>query len=152
AIDSTGLKRFGRGEWHQEKYELSSKARWRKLHLGVNEGHYYEACALTDRFCSDDQVVEDLLGQIKEPIDQCAADGAYDKTPVYDAIHAHSPEADVVIPPSDGAVLNDAAASLRNRNIQEVKENGRMQWQRTRHYGKRNYAELGVLRYKRILG
>src|SRR5262249_2825467 len=92
------------------------------------------------------------LGQIKEPIDQCAADGAYDKTPVYDAIHAHSPEADVVIPPSDGAVLNDAAASLRNRNIQEVKENGRMQWQRTRHYGKRNYAELGVLRYKRILG
>ena len=30
AIDSTGLKRFGRGEWHQEKYELSSKASWRK--------------------------------------------------------------------------------------------------------------------------
>ena len=26
AIDSTGLKRFGRGEWHQEKYELSNKA------------------------------------------------------------------------------------------------------------------------------
>jgi hypothetical protein len=22
AIDSTGLKRFGRGEWHQEKYEF----------------------------------------------------------------------------------------------------------------------------------
>ena len=32
AIDSTGLKRFGRGEWHQEKYELSNKASWRKLH------------------------------------------------------------------------------------------------------------------------
>ena len=30
AIDSTGLKRFGRGEWHREKYELSNKASWRK--------------------------------------------------------------------------------------------------------------------------
>jgi len=36
AIDSTGLKRFGRGEWHREKYELSSKASWRKLHLAIN--------------------------------------------------------------------------------------------------------------------
>ena len=24
-INSTGLKRFGRGEWHQEKYRLSAK-------------------------------------------------------------------------------------------------------------------------------
>lgn len=39
AIDSTGLKRFGRGEWHQEKYELSSKASWRKLHLAINQDH-----------------------------------------------------------------------------------------------------------------
>ena len=46
AIDSTGLKRFGRGEWHQEKYELSSKASWRKLHVGVNQNHYFEACVL----------------------------------------------------------------------------------------------------------
>ncbi len=44
AIDSTGLKRFGRGEWHQEKYELSNKASWRKLHVVVNQNHYFEAC------------------------------------------------------------------------------------------------------------
>ena len=58
AIDSTGLKRFGRGEWHQEKYELSSKASWRKLHLAINQDHYIEACILTDRFCHDDQQVK----------------------------------------------------------------------------------------------
>ncbi|ARM32561.1 IS5 family transposase [Legionella longbeachae] len=50
AIDSTGLKRFGRGEWHTEKYELSRKASWRKFHAGVNQSHYIEACVLTDRF------------------------------------------------------------------------------------------------------
>lgn len=48
AIDSTALKRFGRGELHQEKYELSNKASWRKLHVAVNQSHYFEACVLTD--------------------------------------------------------------------------------------------------------
>ena len=61
AIDSTGLKRFGRGEWHREKYKLSDKASWRKLHVGVDENHYYEACTLTNCFASDQSQVEPLL-------------------------------------------------------------------------------------------
>ena len=152
AIDSTGLKRFGRGEWHQEKYELSNKASWRKLHVGVNEGHYYEGCVLTDRFSSDDSNVEHLLDQIDDRIDHFTADGAYDKSPVYDSVLEHSPGADVVIPPRVDAVINGKAAKLRNRNIKEIKEHGRMHWQRTRGYGQRNYSELGVQRYQRILG
>lgn len=152
AIDSTGLKRFGRGEWHNEKYELSSKASWRKLHVAVNQNHYIEACILTDRFSHDDQQVESLLEQIDSPIDHASADGAYDETPVYEAIIAHSPDVDVVIPPRSNAVLNDKAADMRNRNIQEIKEHGRMEWQKKRLYGKRNISELGVQRYQRILG
>jgi hypothetical protein len=152
AIDSTGLKRFGRGEWHQEKYELSSKASWRKLHIAVNQDHYIEACTLTDRFSHDDQQVDVLLEQIKTPIDQFTGDGAYDETPVYDALIAHSPLVDVVIPPRSNAVENDKAHPMRNRNIIEIKENGRMNWQKNRGYGRRNYSELGVQRYKRLLG
>jgi hypothetical protein len=140
AIDSTGLKRFGRGEWHQEKYELSSKASWRKFHAGVNQSHYYEACVLTDRFSHDDQQVEKLLKQIIDPIDHFTADGAYDETPVYDAIIEHSPQANVVISPRENAVVKAKAAALRNRNIQEIKENGRMAWQKNRQYGRRNLA------------
>lgn len=41
---------------------------------------------------------------------------------------------------------------MRNRNILEIQENGRMAWQRYHDYGQRNYSELGVQRYKRILG
>jgi len=37
AIDSTGLKRFGRDEWHQEKHKVSAKRSWRKLHVAVDE-------------------------------------------------------------------------------------------------------------------
>jgi len=152
AIDSTGLKRFGRGEWHQEKHELSSKASCRKLHIGVNVGHYFEACTLTDRFASDESQIKPLLDQIDESIDHFTADGAYDKTPVYEAILAHSPASDIVIPPREDAVLSDKVAQMRNRNLQEIKTQGRMQWQRERKYGRRNYSELGVQRYQRILG
>ena len=152
AIDSTGLKRFGRGDWHQEKYELSNKASWRKLHVGVNQDHYFEACVLTDRFSHDESQVEALLAQIDEPIDHFSADGAYDETPVYNSVIEHSPAVDVVIPPRSTAVLNDKAAAMRNRNIQEISENGRMPWQKTREYGRRNLSELGVQRYQKILG
>jgi hypothetical protein len=152
AIDSTGLKRFGRGEWHQEKYELSNKASWRKLHVAINQNHYFEGCVLTDRFSHDDQQVDDLLNQIQEPIDHFSADGAYDETPVYDAVTAHSPNAAVVIPPRSNAVENDKAASQRNQNIVEIVAKGRMQWQKDWEYGRRNYSELGVQRYQRILG
>jgi hypothetical protein len=152
AIDSTGLKRFGRGEWHQEKYELSSKASWCKLHVGVNQSHYFEACELTDRFTHDDQLVEPLLSQIKEPIDHFSGDGAYDETPIYGAVIAHSPHVDVVIPPRSNAVLNDTSAAMRNRNIQEIDDIGRMAWQKLRQYGRRNLSELGVQRYQKILG
>ena len=152
AIDSTGLKRFGRGEWHQEKYELSNKASWRKLHVGVNEYHYFEACVLTDRFGSDEAQIPPLLDQIEQEIDHLTADGAYDKAPVYDSINDHSPDADVVIPPRDNAILRDDASPWRNRNLLEIKILGRMQWQKQRRYGQRNYSELAVQRYQKILG
>jgi hypothetical protein len=152
AIDSTGLKRFGRGEWHQEKHKLSRKASWRKLHVAINQSHYIEACALTDRFINDDQLVEPLLSQITEEIDHFSADGAYDNKPVYDAVSNHSPSVDVVIPPRFGSVVTKDGAKLRNRNIGEIKESGRMAWQRHRQYGRRNLSELGVQRYQRILG
>jgi hypothetical protein len=59
---------------------------------------------------------------------------------------------DVVIPPRSNAVLSDNSAAMRNRNIQEINDHGRMQWQKQREYGRRNYSELGVQRYQKILG
>ena len=79
AIDSTGLKRFGRDEWHQEKHKVSAKRSWRKLHIAVDGGHYIVGSALTDRFVNDSQEVERLLEQIDGPIGHFTGDGAYDE-------------------------------------------------------------------------
>ena len=152
AIDSTGLKRFGRDEWHVEKHNINPRRSWRKAHFGIDGNHYIQAAVLTDRFTHDDEVVDDLLGQINSEVDHFTADGAYDESPVYDKLLAHSPSSNIVIPPAKNAVVNSNAHEMRNRNIWEIKENGRMAWQRYHNYGKRNYSELGVQRYKRILG
>lgn len=152
AVDSTGLKRFGRGEWHQEKYQLSNKASWRKLHIAVNESHYFEACVLSDRFGSDEAHVPELVDQIEDEIDHFSADGAYDKTSVYDAVTAHSPDALIVIPPREDAVMGADKSPSRNLNLAEIKQHGRMNWQKAYNYGQRNYSELAVQRYQRIIG
>ena len=49
-------------------------------------------------------------------------------------------------------MISSHANAMRNRNISEIEEYGRMAWQQKRQYGQRNYSELGVQRYKRILG
>ena len=152
ALDSTGLKRFGRDEWHVEKHKVSARRSWRKAHFGIDESHYIQAAVLTDRFSHDDEVVDELLEQIDSNVKQFTGDGAYDETPVYDKLLAHSPAADIVIPPAKNAVINPDANGMRNRNILGISENGRMNWQKERSYGQRNYSELGVQRYKRILG
>ena len=152
AIDSTGLKRFGRDEWRQEKYQLSAKRSWRKLHIAVDDHHVIHAAILTDQFVADDQVVGDLIKQIEVTVDNVMADGAYDKNPVYQTLSDALPDANIIIPPDSDAVYNKQNHPERNRNFQEIKTFGRMNWQRARNYGKRNYSELCIERYKRILG
>ncbi|QHS30895.1 IS5 family transposase (plasmid) [Piscirickettsia salmonis] len=151
AIDSTGLKRFGRDEWHQEKYKISAKRSWRKLHVAVDDDHYIQAALITDRYEADEEVVDELLEQIDEPFDRFTADGAYDSHDVYDSVLNHSPNADVVIPPPKNAVFDENNHAIRNINFNEIKDHGRMHWQKTRQYGKRNYSELAIQRYKGVV-
>jgi len=152
AIDSTGLKRFGRDEWHQEKHKVSAKRSWRKLHIAVDEKHIIHAAVLTDRFVSDDSALDKLLEQMDKEVDLVTADGAYDKNPVYEKLSEKFNGAEIIIPPDSDAVYNKNNHRQRNRNLQEIKTFGRMNWQRVRNYGQRNYSELAIQRYKRILG
>ncbi len=47
AVDSTGLKILGSGEWNVHKYKASRKRRdWRKLHIGVDGEGFIVAAEL----------------------------------------------------------------------------------------------------------
>ena len=97
-------------------------------HFGIDEHHFIQAATLTDRFSHDDEAIGDLLGQVHDEVHHFSADGAYDETPVYDKLLAHSPAADIVIPPAKNAMFNPQANMMRNRNILEIAVYGRMAW------------------------
>jgi hypothetical protein len=152
AIDSTGLKRFGRDEWHQEKHKVSAKRSWRKLHVCVDEEHYIHGSVLTDRFASDEGTVDDLIEQVTRDADHVFLDGAYDSKDVYISLKSKFPKAKIVIPPDKNAVIDDKNHDIRNQHLKEIQEHGRIHWQKENQYGRRNISELSIQRRKRILG
>lgn len=152
AIDSTGLKRYGRDEWHQEKHRVSSKRSWRKLHLGVGDNHIIHSTVLTDKNTMDDTVVEDLCEQIEEDVSDFLGDKAYDKNAVYNTVETHFPEANIIIPPKDNIRDHANHHPQRRAHISERSAKGKHAWQKKHRYGKRNVSETGMQRYKRTFG
>ena len=103
-IDSTGLR------IHVGTARKPPKQRaWRKLHIAVDrETGNIVASELTASRARDATRVPALLTQIQAPLASVAADSAYDKEAVYEAIEAHSPgrRTRVVIPPQRNVTLN----------------------------------------------
>ena len=71
-----------------------------------------------------------MLTQIQAPLVSVAADSAYDKEAVYEAIEAHSPgrRTRVVIPPQRNATLSqnsNTAMQERDRHIRAIERHGR---------------------------
>lgn len=151
-VDSTGLKVYGKDEWHQEKHDVAARRTWRKLHLAVDEKHQVVACELTTPEVGDPTAVPDLLNQIETPFETFMADGAYDGEPVSQAVLSKQPDAKVVVPPHKTAVVSAKGDTQRDQHIQTITQLGRIAWQNNTDYNLRNYAELAVQRYKRIFG
>jgi hypothetical protein len=151
-VDSTGLKVYGKDEWHQEKHAAPARRTWRKLHIAVDEKHQLTACELTTTEVGDPTAVPDLLAQVPSGFDAFIADGAYDGDPVYEAVLTKQPDAAIVIPPHKTAVYSVAGDTQRDQHIYLLDQCGRMAWQKQVGYFLRNYAELAVQRFKRIFG
>lgn len=62
AVDSTGVKVFGEGEWKVRQHGYTKRRTWRKLHIGADEttGEIVAAVVTTNNV-ADSQVLEDLL-------------------------------------------------------------------------------------------
>jgi IS5 family transposase len=157
-LDSTGLKIYGEGEWKVRKHGCSKRRTWRKLHLGADpESGEIQAVLLTENNVSDDAAVKELLEQIEQTLLACAADGAYDKRKVYDALNRHSPEVEILIPPRKNARIwqhgNSKTERLkRDENLRYIRKHGRRQWKDDSGYHMRSLAETAMFRLKTIFG
>jgi hypothetical protein len=171
AVDSTGLKIFGEGEWLEEKHKTKGKRRsWRKLHLGHDLVSGKMVCSgLTTDEVGDPTAPPDLLDQVDSPVDlllaplgicfaiACQAmDGAYDGEPTSDLpVARFGSTIEVTIPPPKNAVLSPNAAqdlTMRDRHIADISVRGRMGWQRASSYNQRSRAETLMSRWKTVIG
>lgn len=157
-LDSTGLKIYGEGEWKVRKHGYSKRRTWRKLHLGADpENGEIQAVLLTENSISDDAAVKELLEQIEQTLVACAADGAYDKRKVYEALNKHSPEVEILIPPRKNARIwqhgnSNAEPLKRDENLRYIRKRGRQQWKEDSGYHMRSLVETAMFRLKTIFG
>ena len=151
-IDSTGLKVYGKDEWHQDKHGVNARRTWRKLHVIIDEKHQIIAYDITDNSKGDPTTAVDLLDQIEHSFNVVLGDGAYDSIKLTNAILNKQPDASIVIPPPSNAVISQNGNTQRDHHIRLLEEVGRIAWQKENDYGLRSHVELCMLRYKKIIG
>jgi hypothetical protein len=155
-LDSTGLKVFGEGEWKVRQHGPSKRRTWRKLHLAVDpETQEIVAEVLTTNAGHDADQVDALLGDVLGKIDSVAADGAYDKWKVYEAIDERGARPKIA-PRRDAKIkrhANTAGPRLaRDEAIRMIRRLGRKNWKKKIGYHCRSLAETAVFRLKTIFG
>ena len=151
-LDSTGLKQYGKDEWHQEKHNVKPRRSWKKLHLVVDDSNMIQGVELTEKSVHDSAVVPDLLEQVEGQGDRYIADGAYDTKEVYEEVARQNKNAKIVINPRENAAISDEWSPERNKTLNIIDKHGYKGWYKIRKYGFQNYAELSIQRYKKIIG
>jgi transposase len=104
AVDSTGIKVEGDGEWNARKHGGPKRCVWRKIYIGIDEQTLeIRAVEITGSNTGDAPMLPHLLNQIPrdQHIGSVTADGAYDTRRCHNAIADLG--ANAVIPPRRNA-------------------------------------------------
>lgn len=153
AIDSTGLKVYGAGEWFINKHGNKHRS-WQKLHLTIDlDSQKIIAVELTKQDVGDSSVVADLLPQINHKINKMVGDKAYDNFWTYEALKQHNIKS--AIPPQSTAILSEnykEKLTQRDNTLLDRCELGIDKWQKNSSYNKRSLVEVAISRYKKIIG
>ena len=157
AIDSTGVKIFGEGEWKVRKHGYSKRRTWRKLHLGVDPQTGVIHChTLTLNDVDDASQLKPLLAQVKPKVKEAYFDGAYDHYQCWQTLIEQ--KISPVIPPRADAVEwyaktpGDSPHYPRNKAIKRIDETDRQTWKKESNYHRRSLAETAMFRFKTIHG
>lgn len=150
AIDATGLKVYGEGEWKVRKHGKEKRRVWRKLHLAVDAAtHAIIAAEVSLETVADNEVLPSLLNPLRRKIEQVSADGAYDTK----ACHARLKKkgAKATIPPRKNAALWEEGHP-RNEAVTALQAGELAQWKQATGYHQRSKAETAMYRVKQLIG
>jgi hypothetical protein len=130
AVDSTGIKLYGEGEWKVRLHGAEKRRTWRKLHLLVDHTtHEAVACSMSEQYVLDRKELAGLLRGVEGEVAEVLGDGAYDFQGCYQAIRAKGARA--VIPPQVRARVR-SGPEFRDRNaaVLRGREVGRDEWKK----------------------
>ena len=157
AVDSTGLKVLGEGEWKFRKHGGSKRRTWRNLadaapsRCGRGNPRNYQrsshGCVLTDNSVDDAQMISELLGGVEGQV--FYGDGAYDKKKARKVVAKMGAKA--IVPPPKNAVRSKGhipGMAERDEAIDRIAQIGRKEWKQEMGYHKRSLSEVAMHRYK----
>ena len=150
AIDSTGVKVYGEGEWKVRLHGADRRRIWRKLHLLIDHTtHEAVACSMTEQYVLDRRELPGLLAGVEGEVLEVLGDGAYDFQDCYRAVHARGARS--IIPPKKRArVRGGPEFGDRDAAVRRGREAGREQWKREAGYHRRSLAETAMMRLKTL--
>ncbi len=154
ALDSTGLKVYGEGEWKVRKHGVSKRRTWRKLHIGIDiDTQEIILVELTTNAEDDAVVAKRLLKGKSSKLSSFRGDGAYDDFKLRQAL---GNEVKQIIPPPKDAVARKSTqnqplpAYLQQRNeaVAFIQQQGSKAWKIKECYHQRSLSEVVMFRYK----
>jgi hypothetical protein len=154
AVDATGFKVVGKGQWNHSKHGSSGRKKWVKMHISVDtESQEIVSAVVTESNVHDSQVFDQLIPP--KGCDLVYADKAYDSIELHR--QANEKGASAIIPPKTNALLSklddsDQSNNPRDELILLRDFHGEDDWKTLLKYGRRSFSEGAFSRLKRIFG
>lgn len=154
AIDSTGLKVYGEGEWKVRKHGASKRRTWRKLHIGIDVAtQEIVLVALTANSEDDAQTAIQLLKGKTDKLGSFRGDGAYDDFKLRELLGNGVKQ---IIPPPKDAVVHKGTKKKplpeylqqRNQAVGFIQQQDSKAWKIKEGYHQRSLNEVAMFRYK----
>lgn len=157
AVDSTGLKVYGEGEWKVRKHGWTRHRRWMKLHLAIDLASEQIVMAdLSSNAVDDAKGCEQMIfsdAKRSGKINSLTGDMAYDKKELRKKLYKAG--ITQIIPPISRAVASGGHQPYlaeRDKALAYIDRYGKEEWKNKAGYHRRSLAETAMFRYKTIIG
>lgn len=154
AIDSSGLKVYGEGEWKVRMHGYGCRRTWRKFHLAIDvDTQLIHGVTVTTNDFKDSEVFETTISQIECEIEDVIGDGAYDSKDCYQVCDVKNIKP--IFPPRINAVIHQHGnikkePLCRDQAVRMIRAIGRNGWKNETKYHRRSLVETAIFRFKKL--
>lgn len=156
AVDATGLKIFGEGEWKVRQHGYTKHRMWRKLHVGIDvNSRQIVMMELSDNHVGENKKLQGLLDQYANNINKVSADKGYDSHECHENVGKRGAKSAILVQrkAKERRRLKDGETPLvRDNIVRRMSEIGRDAWKEEVQYHQRSLVENTFFRFKTIFG